>query len=296
MVEPPNIQTVSEDELHALVDGQLPAARIPAVMHWLRDHPDDAVRVAHWQAQRLQLREHHRTLDIGDTPDAMRRVVESGARYAAAGSSRPWLQAMAATVVLAVGVLGGHLATNLWGARVPSNAGSLAGAPSSPSPPEALAVARMGVFGRDAVAAHAVFAPEVRHPVEVGADNEAHLVQWLSRRLGAPLKVPSLQSQGYRLLGGRLLATTEGPRAQFMYERLDAQGPSKAGSRITLYVTVLDAEPKDGTTAAFRSAREGTLESFYWIEGRFGYALTGTLSSNDAMALAREVYRQLRPS
>ena len=97
--------------------------------------------------------------------------------------------------------------------------------------PDTLATAEPR-FVRDAVIAHAVFVPEVRHPVEVTAKDEAHLVQWLTRRLGAPVKAPVLQAEGFRLLGGRLLSGTEAPRAQFMYE--DANG-----RRLTLYVTLL---------------------------------------------------------
>jgi anti-sigma factor RsiW len=138
---------------------------------------------------------------------------------------------------------------------------------------------------RDAVIAHVVYAPEARHPVEVSADEEAHLVQWLGRRLGTPLRAPSLQAQGFRLLGGRLLPGPQIPRAQFMFE--DARG-----RRVTLYVTVFDAADAPRETA-FQTVREGAVESFYWVEGRFGYALSAELPPADVMALAREVYRQL---
>src|SRR6202008_1834129 len=50
-----------------------------------------------------------------------------------------------------------------------------------------------------------VYSPEVRHPVEVGADKEQHLVAWLSKRLGAQLRAPKLEALGYSLVGGRLL-------------------------------------------------------------------------------------------
>jgi len=142
-------------------------------------------------------------------------------------------------------------------------------------------------FARDAVIAHAVYTPEVRHPVEVTSADEAHLVQWLTRRLGAPLKVPTLQALGFRLLGGRLLPGPHSPRAQFMYE--DANG-----HRVTLYVTVFD-EGQAPKETAFRSVRDGAVESFYWIEGRQGYAFSAELAPADAMALAHEVYRQLSP-
>ena len=43
-------------------------------------------------------------------------------------------------------------------------------------------------------------------------------MQWLSRRLGKPLKVPVLAAQGYELMGGRLLPGDNGARAQFMFQ------------------------------------------------------------------------------
>ena len=65
--------------------------------------------------------------------------------------------------------------------------------------------AESAAWARRAAIAHVVYSPEVRHPVEVGADQEAHLVAWLSKRLGTPLKVPHLGGLGYSLVGGRLL-------------------------------------------------------------------------------------------
>ena len=44
-------QIVSEDELNAYVDGELPADRRGAVEAWLASHPDDAAKVAAWRKQ-----------------------------------------------------------------------------------------------------------------------------------------------------------------------------------------------------------------------------------------------------
>ena len=65
-------------------------------------------------------------------------------------------------------------------------------------------------FANDALVSHVVFSPESKHVVEVPADEEAHLVTWLSRRLDAQLHIPDLTSLGYRLIGGRqtVVATT----------------------------------------------------------------------------------------
>ncbi len=260
----PSFEPVSDDDLHAFVDGQLDAERLDAVLQYLQDHPEDAARIAQWQAQRQQLRKMARSLEIGDSPAVLAEQV-----MRSAGQARRrawWQQAAAATVILAVGVGAGHW----WG---------------SAESPERQALASSPAFVRDAVLAHAVFAPEKRHAVEVAAADQAHLVQWLSRRLGAPLKAPVLEERGFRLLGGRLLPGEGKPRAQFMYE--DA-----SGKRITLYVTVFAPGHAPGETA-FRSVRDAERESFYWVEDRFGYALSGELSAADLQAIARDVHWQL---
>lgn len=252
---------VGDDELHAWVDGQLDPARLPAVLAWLQRHPHEAERVAQWQAQRLQLRRLHRELDLGQTPPALLDALRRTRRR-----SR-WPDAAAAALLLALGAAGG-----LWWHGRPGSAGA-GGGPG---------------FVRDASIAYAVYVPEVKHPVEVGGDDEAQLVKWLTRRLGTPLKAPSLAAEGFRLLGGRLLPGAQGggPRAQFMYE--DARG-----RRVTLYVTVFDTGAPPQT--AFGSQRDGGIESFYWVDGRLGYAFSAELPHADAMALARDVYRQLSP-
>lgn len=102
-------------------------------------------------------------------------------------------------------------------------------------------------WARRAAVAHVVYSPEVRHPVEVAADQEAHLVAWLSKRLGTPLKIPRLDGLGFALVGGRLLPGGQGPVAQFMYQ--DGQG-----QRLTLYVRTNRAEPGNGVP--FRAGRQ----------------------------------------
>jgi len=42
---------VSEEELNAYVDNELPADRRSVVEAWLSTHPDDAARVAAWRKQ-----------------------------------------------------------------------------------------------------------------------------------------------------------------------------------------------------------------------------------------------------
>ena len=121
--------------------------------------------------------------------------------------------------------------------------------------------------------------------LEVTADQEDQLVKWLSKRLGTPVSPPQLGALGYELIGGRLLPGNSGPVAQFMYQ--DA-----SGQRLTLYVTTENATNRD---TAFRFAREGQVNVFYWIDGKFGYALSAGIDKGELARVATAVYDQLEP-
>ena len=147
-------------------------------------------------------------------------------------------------------------------------------------------------FVKRAAIAHATYSPEVRHPVEVGAEQEAHLVAWLSKRLGAPLRAPQLESVGYSLIGGRLLPGDPGPTgspvpvAHFMYQ-------SKRGTRVTLYVRTDAASNRE---TAFLYSAEGNVKVFYWIDRKFGYALSSAdIDKETLLKVAQAAYQQLNP-
>lgn len=134
-------------------------------------------------------------------------------------------------------------------------------------------------FVQDAAIAHAVFTPEQRHPVEVGAGEQTHLLQWLSRRLGTPLQAPDFSAQGFALVGGRLLPAGAGEatppaRAQFMYQ--DAPG-----ARLTLYVSVLPpGPPRTGGLRAGAKRRHPQLLLARGPAGRPGRAGLPTADPN----------------
>jgi len=164
--------------------------------------------------------------------------------------------------------------------------GAVAGWQLHASRAVATAQAEVPGFVKRAAVAHAVYSPEVRHPVEVGADQEQHLVAWLSKRLGAPLRAPKLDDVGYFLVGGRLLPGENGPVAHFMYQ-------SKQGTRITLYVRTNAAGSNE---TAFRYAAEGSVKVFYWIDRKLGYALSSAdVTTDDLHKVANAVYQQLNP-
>jgi len=244
---------VREDDLHAYVDGKLPEPWRTEVEAWLASHPEDALRVQDWAEQNRAL--HAAFDDVLNEPLPLDLVRTARQR-------KPSWPARAAAVLA-------FTAVGLAGYGIGRYAAPDAAAPV--------------YLARDAAMAHVVFSPEVKHPVEVDSTQAEHLVAWLSKRLGAPLKAPDFSARGFALLGGRLLPGATGPVAQFMYQ-------DRLERRVTLYVR-RDAE--GGRDTAFRHARENGVDVFYWIDRDFGYALSGQIGRQDIGALADSAYRQM---
>ena len=260
---------IDERDLHAWVDDRLDADVRDRVGARIAADPVLAAQAEHLRRQNTALRALFAPELERPVPPRL-RAAASGA----AAANRPWFrQAAGLAIAASIGIGVG------WTAR-DQRVGT-------PAPASAIVTAPAGDSGllRAATVAHAAYAPEVRHPVEVAASEHAHLVAWLSRRLDAPLKVPDLSSEGYPLIGGRLLPDdTGGVAAQFMFE-------SSRGQRLTLFMR---RDPRS-TDTAFRYARQGDIGSFYWIDHGFGYALSGELSRDAMLSVATAVYRQINP-
>ncbi len=250
------MEQLAEDDLHAYVDGRLNVARRAEVEAWLQSHPADAARVAAYRQQNDMMQALfnpvlNEPLPLQMYPQVRRRNFAQPLRYAA--------------------MAGGMVRSGLLG-------WSLHGAATGKQPP-------MTVMVKQAALAHVVYTPEMLHPVEVGQEQEQHLVKWLTKRLGNEVKPPHLGGVGYELMGGRLLPGNQGPAAQFMYQ--DARG-----ARLTLY---LSNKPADRGEAAFRYAQEGKVSVFYWIDGELSYALSGEIDKEDLLQVATAVYREFNP-
>jgi anti-sigma factor RsiW len=246
---------VTEDELHAYVEGVLPAGRAAEVEAYLAGRPDETARVAAYREQIVAL---HREFDP---------IVDERLPHRLQFPRRHWVRVLPRwAAVVAWFTLGGVTGWQLQAYVAEKQTEEV-------------------TWPRRAAIAHAVYSPEVRHPVEVGAEHEAHLVAWLSKRLGAPLKVPYLGGQGYQLVGGRLLPGERGPVAQFMYQ-------DGKGQRLTLYVRT---NPDESGETAFRYADEHGVSVFYWLDRKLGYALSGEVDKDELLRLATTVHRQLNP-
>ena len=258
-----DIQTIGEGDLQAWVDGRLAPERRAEVAAWLASHPEQAERIAAYQSIDDALRAHYAPVLEEPVPVQLQDALAPRRRWRGAAVVAGWIAVGAA--------LGGAAGWELRDALH---------APAPLAQPEAPVIARRAAL------AHVTYAPEVRHPVEVGADQEQHLVAWLSKRLGGDIRAPKLDAEGMALVGGRLLPRDPGPVAQFMYQ-------CARGRRVTLYVRT---EGPDQRETAFRFAREGNVRVFYWIDRKFGYALSSAdLNREELLKLSNEVYRQLNP-
>ena len=254
---------ISEFDLHALVDGQLQAQRREAVEAYLETDPEAASRVEEWRLQKRELKALFDPIMSEPVPPGLLAPPVRHPRQLPG-----WLRhAAMAVLYVSAGAAGTHLV---------SGPGPAA---TAPGPAQASTL----TFVDQAALAHAVYTPEVLHPVEVRADQQAHLVKWLSKRLQHPLKAPDLGERGLHLVGGRLLPGEKGPAAQFMYE-------NEQGQRLTLFVR---SDLEKSHDSAFRFSHRDGVSVFYWIDDHLGYALSGTMEREPLLDLATLIYAQI---
>jgi anti-sigma factor RsiW len=250
---------IGEDDLQLHVDGRLPDDRRAVVEAYLAGEPEVRVRVERERRQRQALAEALRWKAEEPIP-ARLRLVHLGAERHRRAAGRLRVAAAAAGLFL-LGCGSGWLLARGW-----------------PAAPAAVPVA--AVSG-EAVAAYRTYVVEVAHPVEVGSDNEQHLMAWLSKRLGRRLAAPDLSAFGYTLMGGRLLPAGTGAAAQLMYQ-------TPMGARLTLYI-----QGADGGETAFQFFEAGGAATLAWRDAGYGFAVTAPLPRAALTPIAEAVYRRL---
>jgi anti-sigma factor RsiW len=253
---------IEDGELHAWIDGQLGEDRLRAVEEAVAADPALAAKAEAYAAQNRQLAALFGAVASEPLPDRLRAV-----KLAARWSRRRWMVPLAASIAwLAIGVLGGWLGNDWIGERPLAEASRLVAA--------------------EAVSAHRVYAVEVLHPVEVFAEQEEHLVKWLSKRLGHDIRTPDLSPLGFTLVGGRLLPAEGGePAAQFLYE-------DRSGRRVTVYAALFPS----GQETAFRYQEMGGAGAFVWLEPEMGYAIAGDIPREPLLAVSKIVYETFEPT
>jgi len=251
---------ITDEDLHRFVDGRLAPERRTHVVEHLTEHPEIAEEVEAFQRLNASLRAQYEHVLEEPVPPVLLRAAAQGRVSRPMRLQRVLRIAVVVVVAVAAGGIGGWLLRD-----------------ATKEPPA------WSDFARQAAVAHLVYAPEFKHAVEVSADQEAQLLRWLSRRVGAPITSPRLADVGYRLIGGRVLPTMVGAAAQLMYE--DA-----AGERVTLY---LRTDLRNSRDISFQVTRKGDVNVWYWLEGARGYALSGELDQSELLRIAEVLYDEL---
>ena len=245
---------VTQDELHAYVDGELSEDRAAAVEEWLARHPEDSSMVEAWREQAEMLRSRYGA--VVDEPVPARLSLARLAR-----ASRKWVGYAAAAAVAAF--LAGGAAGWFTRAALETPRGSAQ------------------TLTADAVEAYRLYTVEVRHPVEVPGAEKEHLTQWLSKRLDYAVSAPDLTALGLKLVGGRLLPGPAGPAAFFMYE-------GNSGERFTFYCSRARAP-----ATALRYSAAGQVATFYWIDHDKAYVVSGPADRDRLLKIAQAAYEQV---
>jgi anti-sigma factor RsiW len=267
---------ISEEDLHAYVDGALSAGRREQVERAIELNPALAARVSDYFSLNNMFHERYDRVLNEPIPARLRTLKK--ARWLGA-ANWPRFTGMAAALVAGIGI---GIGTNM-GRDALSLPGTSA---SSAANTRDVSAEGMEAMARQAALAHVVYMPAVDRPDDIGKDREQDFVQYLSNKLGTDVHPPLLTKSGFELMGGRILPGDNGPTAQFMYR--DAKG-----ERVTLCI----ARRKTSTNiTAFKLYRDGPVNVFYWIDGDFGYAVSGGIDRKVMLELAHDVYAQLTPS
>lgn len=247
---------LSEEDLHAYVDGLLDADRRAAVERYLQAHPDTAQRVAVDSAQRQELRAAFADRVLEPIPPRLNlgRLVEARLTRRHA----PWRAAAAVVVALGLGGTGGWWA----GSRPPTGIDALAG---------------------EAAASYSVFAADKHRPVEIWAAQREDLARWVSNRLNRPVTAPDLAGSGYDLLGGRLVASQHGAAALFVYQNAH-------GGRLIVYVRPMSS----GQMTPIEPIDTASADGCAWIDRGVGYSLIADESYDKLVELSRQVRQEMR--
>jgi anti-sigma factor RsiW len=244
-------ETVENWALHAFADGELQGEEKKVVEKLVAENDEARKVVANIQHQKSEL---HKAFDhVLDEP--VPAALLSAANQKSAPRLLPYLAAICAAMLL---MIGGSIG---WFANQQTNTQQVESLPAR------------------ALNSYLVYAPEMKHAVEVAGSDAGHLDAWLSKRIGVKFAIPDLTENGYTLVGGRLLAEGDKPAGLLMYEDAKKQ-------RLAVYVAANNKHTSVGMKIEYR----GNLISCYWVEPDLVYALAGEQPVAEMLALAQAAH------
>lgn len=250
----PMEKAITEDDLHAYVDGFLNADDRLRVERYLESHPEAATRIAAWQEANEMLRRGLAHKAKEPLPSSL-----NVQRLAEARLARTWQpQRIAASLFLALAIGAG----TGWWAHGPGQQTGLT------------------ALGHQAAVAQRVFVADNDRPVELTSADLTQKVGWNNTNEARHVTAPDLSEAGYKFIGSRLVATDQGAAPMFIYQ--NAQG-----GRISIFVRVMEAID---TNAPMRPIDSNNASGFAWSRDGIGF---GVISSEPEPRL-HELSNQVR--
>lgn len=251
---------ISEDDLHGYVDNALLPSRQAEVEQYLKENPELASRYEGFARQRAILAEALDPIAREPVPPHLNL-----ANLMAAHRRPRWFAWQAAAAAAFLFLAGGSAGWLLRGVGAEERHGITA-------------------LANEATYAYMVFGPDQQRPVEIVSKDKAAFASWLEARLAHPVSFPDLSGEGYRFIGGRIVATQNGPAGLLMYA--DAKG-----ARIAILMRPMAIDQN----APMAEHRATGVVGYAWADDGMGYSLVG--GPENAVRLhpiADEARRQLR--
>ncbi|EBA14188.1 anti-sigma factor family protein [Roseobacter sp. CCS2] len=242
-------------QLSAYLDGELDPTASLAVEERLANDPAAQAELDALIAADVLAQEAFEAELSAPVPFTLAQHIKSAPMpQSAAPKSRPVWGALAASLV--VFVLGGLGGFALRGQDAPvQTAGWLA----------------------DIADYHAIYASQVRHLVEVGADESDHIETWLGNTVGATFSIPDLTEFGLTFEGGRLVVANGNPVAQLMYRDAD-------GVVVALCLQRTSKTPPE--TPTFNEQTINGFDFVSWTAGEADYVVIGPEDQPDLNEIA----------
>ncbi|HWA79332.1 MAG TPA: anti-sigma factor [Acetobacteraceae bacterium] len=256
--EEKNDGPVTDDDLHAYVDGFLDAGRRPLVERHLAAHPEAAARVVAWGVVGASLRKATSWKAREPIParlDLGRLLAERRARR-----WQPMRVAAAILLALAVGAGGG------WMAR-------------GPSLPDGITSIAM-----EASAVHRAFAANIAASAP-DTIAQSQLTNWLIAKTGHKVASPDLSRSGFRLVNAQLVATMQGPACMYLFD-----GPQ--GLRITLFMRPMERRDMN---APMRPMHGKDTVGYVWARDGLGFGLVASEPLGTLHTLANQIRSEMGP-
>ena len=117
------------------------------------------------------------------------------------------------------------------------------------------------------------------------ASDQTKFADWVSQRVHRLMIVPGLSASRYRLMGGRLIATSHRPAAMLMYD-------DDLGTRLVILARQMGAEQN----APMSLLTQGAVSGFTWAEGGMAYSLVRATEPELLRPIANDVRHEARPT